>query len=68
MFISQVEYGARLAAVVAVLWSLSTKSVATEICSTFSGVQTQRASGLRLPAEDTSYAQVELYILKQFVS
>lgn len=61
LFFSQVEYGARMAAVVAVLWSLSSKSVVTEACSTFSGVQAQRATGLHLPAEDASHAQVELY-------
>lgn len=50
-----------MAAVVAVLWSLPSQSVVTEACATFSGVQTQRATGLHLLAEDASYAQVKLY-------
>lgn len=57
-FGSQVEYGARLAAVVALLWTFSSQSGFAKTYPTLLRVQIQRAAISCLSAETTGDAQV----------
>lgn len=58
-FLSQLEYGERLAAVMAVLWSFPPRTIFTEAGSAILGVQTQRAIGFCLHTQNASHAQVD---------